>query len=130
MKQHDFPPEFRDSIPTIAVDFDGVLHNDDLGFHDGSCYGQPLPGALSGIRALSTQFNVVVFSAKAREDRPLHEGKTGRELIWEWLGLHGFDGLISDVTAEKPRAALYVDDNGYRFENWPTTMEFIRGKLS
>jgi hypothetical protein len=36
---------------------------------------------------------------------------------------------IHSVTAEKPRAELYIDDNGYRFENWNNTLEFINKKL-
>jgi len=32
---------------------------------------------------------------------------------------------ISGITSEKPRAMLYIDDNGYRFENWNDTLAFI-----
>ena len=32
---------------------------------------------------------------------------------------------VSEITSEKPRAFLYIDDNGYRFENWNDTLRFI-----
>jgi hypothetical protein len=33
---------------------------------------------------------------------------------------------VKEVTAEKPRAILYIDDNGYRFNNWGATLNFIK----
>ena len=40
----------------------------------------------------------------------LINGKTGTEMIWEWLKKHDFDQYISKVTSEKPRAMAYIDD--------------------
>ena len=33
---------------TIAVDFDGVIHNNSKGFHDGTVYGEPIDGVKKG----------------------------------------------------------------------------------
>jgi hypothetical protein len=129
MNSDDFPPEFRGGARTIAVDFDGVLHDDYLGFHDGSCYGDPIKGSLDSIQRLSLRFRVVVFSAKARADRPLYNGLSGAELIWDWLRKHGLESYVSEVTSEKPRAELYIDDNGFRFENWAETVSFIEREM-
>jgi hypothetical protein len=129
LNSENFPPEFRSGPRTVAVDFDGVIHDDFLGFHDGSCYGAPIDGALDGIRRLALEFRVVVFSVKARADRPLYNGLTGSDLIWSWLRKHGFESLVSDVTSEKPRAELYIDDNGFRFENWADTVLFIESEM-
>ena len=129
MNSEDFPPEFRDGARTIAIDFDGVLHDDYLGFHDGSCYGDPIEGSLESIQRLALTFRVVVFSAKARADRPLCNGLTGSDLIWGWLRKHGFEAHVAEVTSEKPRAELYVDDNGFRFGNWAETISFIEREL-
>jgi hypothetical protein len=72
---------------------------------------------------------VVVFSAKARADRPLWNGLTGSELIWGWLRKHGLETSVSEVTSEKPRAELYIDDNGFRFENWADTISFVEREI-
>ena len=48
----------------------------------------------------------------------LINGKTGTELVWEWLKKHKFDKYISKVTSEKPRAVAYIDDKAIRFSNW------------
>jgi hypothetical protein len=129
LNSEKFPPEFRAGLRTIAVDFDGVIHDDYLGFHDGSCYGDPIEGSLENVRSLALRFRVVVFSAKARSDRPLYNGVTGSDLIWGWLRQHGFESSVSEVTSEKPRAVLYIDDNGHRFRNWAETASFIEREI-
>ena len=75
---------------------------------------------------LSKKFNIILFTAKAKPSRPLVNGKTGTELVWEWLKKYGIDHCVKDVTSEKPRSFLYIDDNGYRFENWKDTLEFMK----
>ena len=125
MIEDNFPPGFEKDAKNIAIDFDGVIHNFDKGFYDGTCYGKPLDGSLEAIRQLSKKFNIVVFTAKAKPSRPLVNGKTGTELVVEWLKKHDVLQYVKEVTAEKPRAFLYIDDKGYRFENWTSTMKFL-----
>ena len=110
----------------IGIDFDGVIHNDNKGFHDGTIYGEPIEGSLEAIRKLSSRFNIIIFTAKAKPDRPLINGKNGVELVKEWLNKYGIEKYISEVTSEKPRAILYIDDKGFRFDNWENTMQFIQ----
>ena len=38
------PPGHEDELNNIAIDFDGVIHTFDKGFHDGTCYGKPIKG--------------------------------------------------------------------------------------
>lgn len=106
----------------ISVDFDGVIHQNSKGFHDGTVYDEPIDGAIEAIKRLSQKYNIVVFSAKAKPDRPLVNGKTGIELIWEWLEKHNISQYIEEVTSEKPRAIAYIDDKAIRFESWSQTI--------
>ena len=39
---------------------------------------------------------------------------------------YGFLKYIDEITHEKPRSVLYIDDNAYRFENWISTLSFIK----
>lgn len=123
------PPGFEDQSNVLAIDFDGVLHNADKGWGDGTCYGEPFPGAIEAIKELSKKYKIIIFTAKAKPDRPLVNGKTGTMLVQEWFEKHNILSYIEGITSEKPRAELYIDDNGYRFYNWEDTLSFIQNTL-
>lgn len=115
--------DFLDSINhdesiNIAIDFDGVIHDNCEGWKDGTVYGLPIDGMQDAIENLSKKFNVIVFTAKAKSDRPLINGKSGVDLIEEWLDKYGILKFVSEITSEKPRAVAYIDDKGIRFNNW------------
>ena len=120
---HHVPPGFEGELNNIAIDFDGVIHNFDKGWHNGTCYGDPLPGSLEAIRALSKKYNIIIFTAKAKSNRPLVNGKTGTELVKEWLEKYNVMQYVQEITSEKPRAKIYIDDNGYRFNSWDKTLK-------
>tara|TARA_R110002051_G_scaffold284135_1_gene346170 strand:+ start:3510 stop:3905 length:396 start_codon:yes stop_codon:yes gene_type:complete len=124
----EVPPGFENDLKNVAIDFDGVVHTFDKGFHDGTCYGEPIEGSLKALKQLSESYNIVIFTAKAKPNRPLVNGKTGTELVIEWLTNHNVMQYIQEVTAEKPRAQLYIDDKGYHFENWSDTLQHIKNK--
>jgi hypothetical protein len=115
MNKDNFPPGFEDDSKNIGIDFDGVIHNMDKGYHDGTVYGDPIPGALDALKRLAKDYTIIIYTAKAKPSRPLVNGKTGTELVWEWLEKYDVAQYVKEVTAEKPRAILYIDDNGYRF---------------
>ena len=124
LSNKNVPPGFENELKNIAVDFDGVIHTFDKGWHDGTCYGKPLDGALDAIKRLSKFFNVIIFSAKVRPDRPLVDGKTGYELVDEWLIKHDIRKYVTEITHEKPRAKFYIDDKAIEFKNnWEEILE-------
>lgn len=109
----------------LAIDFDGVIHKNSKGFNDGTVYDEPVEGALDAIKELSKKYTIVIFTAKVKSDRPLVNGKTGKELVWEWLKKHHMSQYIKDVTSEKPRAIAYIDDKGIRFTDWNSTLNLL-----
>lgn len=101
---------------TIAVDFDGVLHD-----YDGEWRGpehlpgQPIAGAVEAVRSYLGEYDVVVFSARAETPQGVHA-------IRRWLVDNRFPLL--NVTHVKPPAVLYIDDRGWHFDGrWPTLGE-------
>jgi hypothetical protein len=116
------PSLLKDEFKQIGVDFDGVIHACSKGYHDGTIYDDPIPGSLEAVKRLASKYKVIVYTAKARHDRPLVNGKTGVELVWEWLKEKGFSKYISEVTAEKPRVVFYIDDRAIRFTDWKQTI--------
>ena len=120
------PPGFEKELRNIAIDFDGVVHEFDKGWHDGTCYGDPIAGSLEAIKKLSKSWNITIFTCKVRPDRPLVSGKTGLELVIEWLKKYEVYQYIQEVTHEKPRAQYYIDDKGLEFKNnWKEILERI-----
>ena len=124
-----YPPGFQKGKTILAIDFDGVIHDAHSGWGDGTCYGEPIDGSLDAIKQLSKTYDIVLFTAKVKKDRPLVNEKTGLDLVKEWLEKYNILHLIKEITCEKPRAELYIDDNGYRFENWKDTLDFVKHTL-
>ncbi len=128
MSNKEVPPGFEKDLKNIAIDFDGVIHDFSKGWHDGTCYGDPLPGSIEAVKKIAKTHNVIIFTAKVKPSRPLVNGKTGHQLVTEWLEKHGILSCVDEITCEKPRAQLYIDDKGYHFKNWENTLKFFEEK--
>ena len=116
----------KNETNTLAIDFDGVIHDRNLGFHDGTCYGEPIKGAINAIKLLwARNFTIIIFTCKANPDRPLINGKTGTELVWDWLKKHNIDKYIKNVTYNKPNALFYIDDKAIHFNNWNNILDHV-----
>jgi hypothetical protein len=115
----------KEESTTIGIDFDGVIHSFELGFHDGTIYGTPIEGSIDAIKKIAKKYKIVIYTAKAKKDRPIINGKTGIELVWEWLKKYNIDQYISEITAEKPRCICYIDDKAIRFINWNQALDDI-----
>ena len=112
----------------LGLDFDGVIHKNSKGFHDGTIYDEPLDDAIESVKYLNETlgYDLVIYTCKATPERPLVNGKTGIELVWEWLDKHGIKNNVKDVTYIKPNAIAYIDDKGIRFSNLKDCINEIR----
>ena len=114
IRQHSYP----DEKINIGIDFDGVIHQCSKGYYDGTIYDSPVDGAYAALERLSKKYTVIIYTCKAKPDRGLVNGKTGIELVWEWLENNNLSKFVSKVTSEKPRAVAYIDDKCVKFDNW------------
>lgn len=105
---------------TLAVDFDGVIHAYSQGWHDGTIYDPPIPGAIEGLRALMERDAVFIFTTRDahqvaewlnEHDVPAMAEKIADRVFW-----HGRDVLL--VTDRKLPALAYLDDRAVRFSDW------------
>ena len=110
---------------TIAIDFDGVIHKNSKGFHDGTIYDEPVAGTKEALEYLSRKYMLVIFTCKDDYTRPLVNGKSGVQLVWEWLDKHDLSKYIHSVTRIKPRARYYIDDNAIRFTSWGEALIYM-----
>jgi|TARA_B100001093_G_scaffold374893_1_gene359880 hypothetical protein len=124
----EVPPGHEKELNNLAIDFDGVIHTFDKGFHDGTCYGKPIKGSLEAIKKLSKNFKIIIFSSKVKRDRPLINGKTGMQLVKKWLKKYKVIKYIAEITCEKPRAKYYIDDKAIEFISWSKTLKKIKSK--
>lgn len=105
---------------TYGIDFDGVIHSYEKGFHDGSIYGTPIEGSLDSIRMLMGSSSVFIFTAR----RPLKS-------VLDWMTNLGFECELDDgeiifwdvkgkllITQRKLPAFAYIDDRAVRFYDW------------
>ena len=116
---------FEDEKINIGIDFDGVIHRSSKGFYDGTIYDEPIEGSYEALKKISEKYKIIIFTAKAKPDRPLIGGKNGVELVSDWLRKHNMLQFVSDITSEKPRAVAYIDDKAIKFINWEKTVEEI-----
>ena len=99
--------------PTLAVDFDGVLHTYDEGWQDGKIYGELITGAKEALVKLAVNYSIVVFTARENLNP-----------VYAALRLWGVGGFITEVTNTKPIAIAYIDDRGITFKNnWPEIVQ-------
>tara|TARA_Y100001938_G_C8095714_1_gene437998 strand:- start:3506 stop:4507 length:1002 start_codon:yes stop_codon:yes gene_type:complete len=122
VREHSYP----DEQINIGVDFDKVIHKCSKGYHDGTIYDEPVEGSFEALKTLSENYTVIVYTCKAKADRGLVNGKTGTELVWEWLENHDMSQFVSKVTSEKPRAVAYIDDKAITFEDWNSTLSNLK----
>jgi phosphoheptose isomerase len=116
---------YPDEQVNIAIDFDGVIHKNTKGYFDGTIYDEPIEGTREALEKISNKYTIIIHTAKARHDRGFVDGKSGKQLIWEWLENHNLDQFISKVTSEKPRAVAYIDDKSIQFSSWSDVLDQV-----
>ncbi len=92
--------------PTLALDFDGVLHQYTRYRGDAIIDGISVPGAVEFVQAAMENFDVVIHSTRART-------QIGRAAIRVWLRDNGFPPV--KISAEKPPAHVTLDDRALCF---------------
>ena len=101
------------------------MHKCSKGYYDGTIYDEPIEGSYEALKTLSEKYTVIIYTCKAKPDRGLVNGKTGTQLVWEWLEKHNMSKFVSKVTSEKPRAVAYIDDKSIKFKDWESTLNTL-----
>lgn len=105
----------RSPKPTVAFDFDGVIHSYKSGWKgETEIPDPPVPGireALNHIRLAG--YTVVIFSARARTEE-------GRAAMLAWLEENEI--RVDSITGQKPPAVCYIDDRAICFDGNPGSL--------
>lgn len=117
---------------TIAVDFDGVIHQYSRGWQDGTIYDPPMPGAIEALERLHRRYRVVILTTRVNPDMP--GGNEQLKRVIDWLEEQGFEEGVhfDEVTHAKPPAVVYIDDRALHFTSWDQTLDELveRKRLS
>jgi len=99
--------------PRLLVDFDGVIHRYSKGWHDGTAYDEPMPGALDALEDLIERgYEVVIFSTRDAEQ------------IAKWMITWEFPRLR--ITNIKEPALAIIDDRAIQHISWAQTMAVVK----
>jgi hypothetical protein len=111
---------------TIAVDFDGVIHQYSRGWQDGTIYDPPVEGTHAALERLHRRYKVVIFTTRVNPDMP--GGNVQLKRVIDWLEENGFEEGVhfDEVTHAKPPAVVYIDDRALHFTSWDQAMQDLR----
>ena len=113
----------------ICVDMDGTICKNKQETQD--YYDvEPISGAVEALQALKKEgYYIVIHTARGMRTYNNNEGKiikTHSKKLSEWLEYWKipFDELLF----AKPHVDYFIDDKGYRFENWKDTVLFLKNE--
>lgn len=111
----------------IGVDFDGVIHAYRHGWHDGTIYDIPVPGAFEALRTLMAVDAVFIFTCRdpfqvehwmdVRSAQPDRADRIPCVIDTEPADFWDQRGVLL-VTRWKYPATAYLDDRAVRFSGW------------
>lgn len=115
-------------MKTIAIDFDGVIHKYSKGWHDGSCYDEPMSNSEYALKRLMREYHdASIFIFTTRDCGQVKNWfdkyfKFSTQIIPDDVQFWNTKGVIG-ITNKKLPAVMYIDDRAVKFTRW--TEEFI-----
>jgi len=109
--------------PTLALDFDGVLHWYRNGWKGALVIDdEPVPGAVESVKEYLEHFAITIFSGRCH-----YPG--GIAAMKDWMRRHGFPVDEISFSTTKPCALVTLDDRVARFDGvFPTPEELLNMK--
>jgi len=109
------------SKPPVCIDFDGVIHSYISGWAASHIViDEPMQGAEDALNILIEDFTVLIYSYRCKDT-------LGREAIAAYMEKYALP--YDYICMDKPIAVAYIDDNGYKFENWKDTVDYLEDKF-
>ncbi len=121
----DKPPKL-----TVGLDFDGVIHAYTKGWHDGTAYDEPMPGAFETIKHFLRRYSVVIISTRdphvIRDWLELWKAPFAFRVIPRWDdGPFWNEENVVGITQQKKACCIYFDDRAVRFTSWKDVKNYL-----
>lgn len=120
---------------TVCVDFDKTLCDSDY-----PKLGPPITGGREALQTFRDLGYLIIISScrscgwnwdlyyKDAPFVPAHEREVHQSMIG-WLNRYDIPyDVIDDGTKGKVSADIYIDDKGFRFENWADAVAFVKAR--
>ena len=103
----------------ICIDLDGVICNLKKGEESYEDL-KPMAGSVEKINQLKNSGHyIIIHTARRMKTHNSNKGKLLKDIgkiTLDWLTKYNVE--YDEIYFGKPWANVYIDDNGYRFENW------------
>ena len=100
---------------TLAIDFDGVIHSYEQGWTGDEPLDPPMDGVEDALKNLKEEGWILIIHSTRDPEK-----------INDWLEKYELSKYFDGITNTKIAAKHYIDDRGYRFQNWDDTIEFVK----
>lgn len=131
MSSYNALPKVK-QLPTILIDFDGVIHSYEDGWQDGKIYGHVVEGFFDWAVEAKKHFKLAIYSSRSAEShkgiKPMQDFLAVQLQVWRWdgeehktitaeqLALRVYD---FEFPTQKPAAFITIDDRCICFNgNW------------
>ncbi|MFM7910893.1 MAG: hypothetical protein ACKO9W_01840, partial [Bacteroidota bacterium] len=109
---------------TVAIDFDGVLHQYSEGWKDGQIYDEPVEGSRQALQAMKDMgWKIYIFSTRSNKLYHKDQEKAQDQAMKTWLEHQEipYDRLWN---FGKPMADVYIDDRALTFRgDWKAPLQ-------
>jgi capsule biosynthesis phosphatase len=109
----------------ICFDIDGTICENKIGKQTYADV-KPLPGAVEALKRFKKEgFYIILLTARHMRTCEANEGKVLANIGYIYAWLDKWEIPYDELRIGKPHAELFIDDKGYRHENWTDTERFI-----
>lgn len=114
--------EKLETLPVVAVDFDGVIHSYENGWCDGKITGEIITGFFEWVLQCHDKLHIVIYSC--RNSTRHYKRAMAKWILAKWKEWSRENNpnevpLAVSYSDTKPIATLYIDDRGFQFKgNW------------
>ncbi len=111
----------KTNIKTVCIDFDGtIIRPQEYGPY-GLLHEDPMDGAKEAMEQLKKEgYRITVLTVRLNPSMPGNDLRWKKWVIQNWLEKNEIP--FDEITNNKPKAVVYIDDKAIKFTTWKQTL--------